>query len=76
MYNKEPYSPEKDQKDLRVWNRVVLTPHIVSDTHEANLRMAKVVLDNIYNYFNGDISDIKRVDAGIKLLLRNTDWQS
>lgn len=61
VYNKEPYSPEKDQKDLRVWNRVVLTPHIASDTHEANLRMAKVALDNIYNYFNGAISDINRV---------------
>ena len=61
MYNKEPYSPEKGQKDLRFWNRVVLTPHIASDTHEANLRMADVALDNIYNYFNGDFSEIKRV---------------
>jgi len=61
VYNKEPYSPEKGQKDLRFWNRVVLTPHIASDTHEANLRMAKAALDNVYNYFNGDISEIKRV---------------
>ena len=61
VYNKEPYSPEKGQKDLRVWNRVVLTPHIASDTHEANLRMAKIALDNVYNYFNGDIKEIARV---------------
>ena len=61
VYNKEPYAPEKGQKDLRLWNRVVLTPHIASDTKEANTRMARVALDNIYHFFDGEFDEIKRV---------------
>ena len=61
VYNKEPYAPEKGQKDLRLWNRVVLTPHIASDTEEANTRMARVALDNIYHFFDGEFDEIKRV---------------
>ena len=61
VYNKEPYAPEKGQKDLRLWNRVVLTPHIASDTEEANNRMARVALDNIYHFFDGEFDEIKRV---------------
>ncbi len=60
VYNKEPYVPEKGQKDLRLWNRVVLTPHIASDTKEANTRMARVALDNIYHFFDGEFDEIKR----------------
>ena len=60
VYNKEPYAPEKGQKDLRLWNRVVLTPHIASDTKEANTRMARVALDNIYHFFDGEFDEIKR----------------
>ena len=61
VYNKEPYSPEKGHKDLRLWNRVVLTPHIASDTTEANLRMARTALDNIYCFFDGKYDEIKWV---------------
>ena len=61
VYNKEPYSPEKGHKDLRLWNRVVLTPHIASDTTEANLRMARTALDNIYSFFDGKYDEIKWV---------------
>ena len=61
VYNTEPYSPEKGQKDLRLWNRVVLTPHIASDTTEANQRMARVALENVYHFFDGKHEDIKRV---------------
>ena len=61
VYNKEPYVPEKGQKDLRLWNRVVLTPHIASDTKEANTRMARVALDNIYHFFDGEFDEIMRV---------------
>ena len=61
VYNKEPYSPEKGHKDLRLWNRVVLTPHIASDTTEADLRMARTALDNIYSFFDGKYDEIKWV---------------
>jgi lactate dehydrogenase-like 2-hydroxyacid dehydrogenase len=61
VYNKEPYSPEKGHKDLRLWNRVVLTPHIASDTTEANLRMASTALNNIYCFFDKEYDEIKRV---------------
>jgi phosphoglycerate dehydrogenase-like enzyme len=43
----EPYAPVDGNRDLRSLANVVLTPHIGSNTAEANSRMAGAALDNI-----------------------------
>ncbi|MFH1614555.1 MAG: NAD(P)-dependent oxidoreductase [Planctomycetota bacterium] len=47
VFEKEPYEPVDDSKDLRTLENVVLTPHIGSSTQEASLRMAECVVKNI-----------------------------
>jgi phosphoglycerate dehydrogenase-like enzyme len=47
VYVKEPYEPAAAGKDLRTLSRVVLVPHIGSNTAEANVRMAERALRNV-----------------------------
>jgi lactate dehydrogenase-like 2-hydroxyacid dehydrogenase len=62
VFQNEPYQPMTPEKDLRTLPNVVLTPHVASNTREANDRMAKACLDNIANFFNGHIDRLTRVD--------------
>lgn len=61
----EPYQPAHPEKDLRLLDNVVLTPHIGSNTCEANARMAAGALDNVRNFFAGRLERLTRVDLPV-----------
>ena len=50
VFNKEPYEPISSEYDLRKLNNIVLTPHVASDTFEANENIERKVMENI-NFF-------------------------
>lgn len=50
VYPQEPYVPVEPAKDLRRLANVVLTPHIGSNTREANDRMAAASLANVLHF--------------------------
>jgi phosphoglycerate dehydrogenase-like enzyme len=47
VFEREPYTPARGDRDLRSLQNVVLTPHVGSNTFEANRRMAERALQNI-----------------------------
>jgi lactate dehydrogenase-like 2-hydroxyacid dehydrogenase len=47
VFNNEPYTPVRPDKDLRLLYNVIMTPHISSSTQEACARMANRALQNI-----------------------------
>ena len=47
VFAQEPYAPTEDGGDLRSLPNVILTPHVGSNTVEANGRMAERALENI-----------------------------
>ena len=54
--------PARTDKDLRQLENVVLTPHIGSNTREANRRMAESALENVRSFFAGKLDQLARVD--------------
>lgn len=62
VFEREPYVPVQPDKDLRTLENVVLTPHIGSNTCEANRRMAAAALENVHNFFSGQLELLKRVN--------------
>lgn len=47
VFETEPYRPQQKEKDLRMLKNVILTPHIGSNTHQANIRMAMQIVSNL-----------------------------
>ena len=47
VFTREPYAPAEGSGDLRSLANVILTPHVGSNTVEANRRMAERALRNI-----------------------------
>jgi len=47
VFENEPYNPVEPDKDLRLLNNAVLTPHVGSSTLQACQRMAASCLNNI-----------------------------
>lgn len=47
VFEREPYSPRDTAQDLRALRNVILTPHVGSNTTEANRRIAERTLANI-----------------------------
>ena len=47
VFEYEPYRPVDAKKDLRILDNVLLTPHVGSNTVEANRRMAESVLESV-----------------------------
>lgn len=47
VFAREPYTPVKGGGDLRSLTNVILTPHVGSNTAEANRRMAERALQNL-----------------------------
>jgi phosphoglycerate dehydrogenase-like enzyme len=47
VFAREPYAPAEDGADFRSLPNVILTPHVGSNTVEANRRMAERALQNI-----------------------------
>lgn len=52
VFEHEPYRPVHPDKDLRRLDKVLLTPHIGSNTHAANRRMAEACLANVQTFLN------------------------
>ncbi len=63
VFQNEPYVPVTADKDLRTLDNVVLTPHIGSNTREANRRMAETALKNVMLFFAGRIDEMNGVAA-------------
>ncbi|MCX7826671.1 MAG: hypothetical protein N2689_14100 [Verrucomicrobiae bacterium] len=63
VFETEPYRPAHPDKDLRRLENVVLTPHIGSNTREANQRMGEASLANVRAFFAGRLDQLSRVDA-------------
>ncbi len=57
----EPYVPVNDKADLRKLDNVVLTPHVGSNSHASNLRMANDSMKNCLNFLAGDLDKLSRV---------------
>lgn len=57
----EPYQPVQPDKDLRTLDNVVLTPHIGSNTEEANRRIVQTCLRNITEFLAGRRENLSRV---------------
>jgi len=64
VFEKEPYQPISPGQDLRTLPNVLLTPHIGSDTREANDRMARAAADNVANFFAGKLDQMSVVRVG------------
>lgn len=62
VFEHEPYRPVVPEKDLRKLSNVVLTPHIGSNTQEANRRMAEACLINIDHFFAGRLDQLTAVN--------------
>lgn len=53
IFEREPYEPVEPSRDLRRLENVVLTPHVGSNTREANRRMAESALANVRYHLAG-----------------------
>ncbi|MCX6899200.1 MAG: hypothetical protein NT105_10905 [Verrucomicrobia bacterium] len=62
VFEREPYAPAHPDKDLRKLENVVLTPHVGSNTREANRRMAESALENVRCFLAGKLDRLARVD--------------
>jgi len=62
VFEREPYVPADPDKDLRKLDHVVLTPHVGSNTREANQRMAEFALENVRCFVAGQLDRLARVD--------------
>jgi len=62
VFEHEPYRPVTEGRDLRTLPSVLLTPHIGSDTFEANRRMAESCVANVTRFLAGDLSHLDRVE--------------
>jgi len=58
VFKIEPYVSQCVDKDLRVLENIIMTPHIGSSTHEACERMAQAALREIGLCKNGQINDM------------------
>ncbi len=50
VYENEPYIPQ----ELKLFENVVLTPHLGTDTYETDLRMVEEAADNVIKVLTGD----------------------
>jgi phosphoglycerate dehydrogenase-like enzyme len=61
VFASEPYAPAAAEKDLRTLDNVVLTPHVGSDTFEANARMAASAVAQAAAFLGGETAGLHRV---------------
>ncbi len=62
VFEREPYQPAHPEKDLRALDNVLLTPHIGSNTHEANARMARAAIENARRFLAGEFERMTPVE--------------
>ena len=63
VFETEPYAPVRPDKDLRTLENVVLTPHVASNTCQANRRMAEMCLTSVASFLQGRLDNLCRVDG-------------
>lgn len=61
VFRNEPYAPVSPAKDLRQLPNVILTPHVASNTVEANFRVQQNILQNIERFLQGRYEEMTRV---------------
>lgn len=61
----EPYQPQDPSQDLRKLPNVVLTPHVASNTQEANARMAQAAMQNVARAMAGDYPVLPLVNPAV-----------
>ena len=61
VFRSEPYVPMSAGKDLRRLPNVILTPHVASNTLEANFRVQQNILQNIEKFLDGRYQDMTRI---------------
>ena len=61
VYEQEPYTPVSPECDLRTLPNVLLTPHIGSNTVQANEAMARASLANAIAFLEGNLSKMTRI---------------
>jgi phosphoglycerate dehydrogenase-like enzyme len=66
VFEREPYEPVDPARDLRTLPNVILTPHIGSNTVQANARMASRALRNIGLAFVGDYSAMDLLNPEVR----------
>ena len=62
VFHDEPYAPASPDADLRTLDNVVLTPHVSSNTREANARMARAALENVAHALRGEFDRVSLVN--------------
>lgn len=62
VFEVEPYQPAAPDKDLRTLENIVLTPHIGSNTAEANQRMGESCTETAGKFLAGRLEGLPRVD--------------
>ena len=65
VFEREPYVPSDPARDLRTLDNVVLTPHMASNTVEANARMAQRALQNIALAQAGDFASMNLLNPEV-----------
>ena len=65
VFGAEPYKPAVEGQDLRKLPNVVLTPHVASNTHEANARMARAALQNVADGLAGRYDALSLVNPEV-----------
>ena len=61
VFRSEPYVPASEAKDLRQLPNVILTPHVASNTQEANFRVQQNILQNIERFLDGRYEEMTRI---------------
>lgn len=65
VFEKEPYEPVDEAHDLRRLERVLLVPHVGSNTAQANRRMAERALRNIRLAEKGDLAELDLLNPDV-----------
>jgi phosphoglycerate dehydrogenase-like enzyme len=65
VFEREPYEPVDPARDLRTLSNVILTPHVGSNTMDANARMASRALRNISLALAGDFAAMDLLNPGV-----------
>ena len=63
VFSTEPYTPQSASRDLRKLPQVLLTPHVGSNTEEANANMARRVLKNIDHFSKEEFTSMDAVPS-------------
>jgi lactate dehydrogenase-like 2-hydroxyacid dehydrogenase len=61
VFCSEPYVPASPGRDLRTLPNVILTPHVASNTLEANFRVQQNILQNIEKFLDERYGEMTRI---------------